>query len=81
MQNVSLDIFVSDTSRATTPCLSRLEEKHFSYKTKNNFVSYFKSCRTHYLALSICVAQSQRTSENHGLITELEKISTLILFV
>ena len=56
--NVSLDIFVSDTSIARNLHLLGLEKKHFSY------------IRTHTLFGSdsgICVAQNQRTFENQGL--------------
>ena len=55
--NVSLDIFVSDTSIARNLHLLGLEKKHFSY------------IRTHTLSGSdsgICVAQNQRTFENQG---------------
>ena len=42
-QNVSLDIFASDTNTARHLYLAGLEKKHFSYKTKNVFVTYFKN--------------------------------------
>ena len=56
--NVSLDIFVSDTSIARNLHLLGLEKKHFSYiRTHNLFGS----------DSGIYVAQNQRTFENQGL--------------
>ena len=48
-QNVSVDIFVSDTSIARSLHLPGLEKK--SYKIKNVFVSFFKNWRTHTIFL------------------------------